>query len=369
MFAALAQENLLASLDTLDTDNEVLATENLFVATTETGIAFETIDELDSISSTIDDLDHLSDVVTQHGVTESLLAFTNRNQLLTSTFPAFGAVEALHADAGPNSAEALAVLEALKGSTESLVGSWFKSAWDAATSVVSAIGNFAKAAAQKVGSALSWFGNKVYNAAKATKDFIVAHPIASVFLALTAIAAAGTVGSMIWGGALPETTAAIAAWKNGILSKINTALGKYGFKAAAEAPAAPVTPAAKTLWQKVTGKTADALGYTKEKSIQLKDAIKNAYNATPGGQSAIGKLDLTIKTRAEKLLDGLKSAPSATVTAGRQAITWLLKQTRAIWAFISGHLSPIIFSALTTLRNVFAPKDAAAPPAAAPAAA
>lgn len=337
MFAALKQDEFQE-----DDDTAAIADGALF----ETSVAFESsfaeIDELNKISSTLDDLQHLSNVIRTHGVTTSLLAFTNRDQLLSSAIPAFSACEALGVDAAIESLETSAAIEGIASTIKDLAASWFKKAWDAIVSFGGKIGDFAKAVGNKVVATSKVIAGKVFNAAKAAKEKIKAHPIASAVAAVALVVSITSVIGLIWGLPLPTSALSSSTWAGTVRNKILNAVGSGGFKVNGLDITYPAGAA-------VEIKTAGALGYTGESCNAL---VKSAGETLKSG-GPFSRLGEFITTHAKKLFDTAKAVGGAGLEFARTALNHLIRITRVLWRFLTSRTVSIIMGALNIINGLF----------------
>ena len=107
-------------------------------------------DSLFMLNDTIDNLHALHSSVENFGVTKSLMSFCDNDRVLSSVIPAFAACEALDGDAGPDTQESEAVKKGLLEKIKDATASWFKKAWDVAANWGTKLGNFIKAAYNKL---------------------------------------------------------------------------------------------------------------------------------------------------------------------------------------------------------------------------
>ncbi len=155
---------------------------------------------------------------------------TNRDKLLSSVMPVFAGFESLTADLAVDDVGSIAAQEALGSKIKELAAAWFAKAWAAAKAAFDKVGHFVEKIGQSATNAATYIKDKTFDAARAAKTFIKAHPIASAFIALAAIAAIGVVVAALYGVPLPVTAAGMTAWKSKINTIINTGLGKFGIK-------------------------------------------------------------------------------------------------------------------------------------------
>lgn len=347
MFNALVQERVLEVED----ETAGISNEALFEASVDLESTYAEFDDLARLSTTLDDLEHLRTVIGTHGVTESLLAFTNRDKLLSTVIPAFGACESLGADALVGSVEAIAALEAVDETIKETTDGWFKRAWDAIVGVGGKISEFAKRAYDKVVDAAKWVGNKVYNAAKAAKEVITAHPIASVLALLGVVASTAAIVSAIWGIPLPVSGSAIGAWKNQVVKAISSGAGSTwkGIVSITDKGVSVVKGAGTA----VKNGTGTALGYTQEAYGKVTGAVKAAF----GEGGAIPKSATFVKEHASSLLEKAKRGGSAALSAARAALSWLIGITKSLWRFASGPAFGAVTNALNSFKGLFASKE------------
>lgn len=335
MFEMLAQENL----QTDETVEDAFATESLFKATGALESSFKELDELNLLSTTLEDLEHLHVVAAEHGMTPSLMAFTNRDLLLTSAIPALSGCEAFPVSAP----EAIAAQEALMSTIGEVTAAWFKKAWDAVVGFGDKITKYAKAAATKVGDAAAYIRNKTYDAAKATKEKFKAHPIKTTLIAIAAIAAIAAVITVIWGMALPASSAAAIPWVKSINNHILNAVGKYGFKVnglyITYPPGFGVTEV----------ETALALGYSGPAST----ALVTTATATVNEGSAFARLGAMIAANAQKLLTAAKAVGGDALVHARKALNMLMMVSRELIKFVTGTAMTVVSLGLTVVKTLF----------------
>ena len=346
MFDSLLAAETTAILTPDISDAE--ATEALFLANAGFDEDYAAFERLDRIFGTLENLDHLSDVIGTHGVTTSLLAFANRNQLLSTAIPAFGACESLGSDALVGSAEALAAQEGLAAKAKDMAASWFKSAWDAIVSFTGKIGSFTKAAYAKVVATGKAIAGKTFDAAKAAKEKIKAHPIASAVAAVALVVAITSAIGLIWGLPLPTSAPAMLTWTKSVQAKLANPLDSHGFKVNGLDITYPKGFGVEEL------KTPAVLGYTAEKSTAL---VTSAEAALKDG-SILSRLGATIAAAAKRLEDAVKSVGGDGAEFVRRAYRELLRITMILWRFISSKAVATITGALNLVRSLFAEKPA-----------
>ena len=351
MFEALAQENLLLVEDDFLDNSESFVDDSFFQLSLAIESAGNEVDEVLKLSSTVDDLQHLNEVISKFGVTQSLLAFTNRDNLLSLNMPTFAACEALGTDVSLDSPEMKAALEELEETTETVSESWFKRAWNAIVGFGEKIGEFVKHIGGKIADAARWVGGKVYNAAKAAKEFVVAHPIASVLAAVGIAAAASAIITGIWTGAIPTTAEGLGAWKTSILNKIGSGLGSTGRGIASVGKG--TLKLSKDGFEAVKKGTGVALGYTEEAYKKISGGLKEAFSE--GG--AVPKSVAFVIKKSKELFEGLKKGGGAAYSAGRVAINWLIEITTKLWRFLAGPVVGVVMSAFNTFKGLFASKE------------
>lgn len=338
MFDALFHESTMADVDL---ENALPLDETLFEASVALEAVYADFGELDRISNTLDDLEQLGSVIRNHGVTQSLLAFTGRERLLSSVMPGFGACESLGTDAVVGSVEAAAALEAVDETVQKNTGSWFKSAWDAVVRVGEKIGEFAKRAFDKVVAAAKWTAGKVWDAAKAVKDAVVAHPIATVLAVLALAASAGTIVAAVTAVEVPAAPAGLAAFKAAVLGKFNS-VGK-GIVGVGEKG---------LFWKKkpiVEKATGGVLGYTKEAFDNVVASAKSVFADDGALKKSVNTYGLYVRKQAEVV----KGFATDEKSAHRQALNWLNGILKSLWSFISGNAAGIVTSALSTFHKFF----------------
>lgn len=337
MFDMLAQE---AFQPYNETDN-TLSNETLFEAAGALESSFDDMRELTQLSTTLDDLEHLNTVITAHGVTPSLMAFTNRDNLLSTAIPAFVGCESLDA----NTPEAAAAQEALLGKIGEVSAAWFKKAWDALSGLGSKIATYTKAAGAKVMEAARSVKGKIYNAAKAAKTVIEAHPIASALAAVAAIAAIAAVVAVMWTVALPTTAALQLTWAGEIRTKLIGAVGKYDFTVATNG--LDITyPAGFGVTE---AKTAVALGYSGSACTSLVTTAQT----TVGESSAFMSLGSRMVASAKRLLDAAKASGGEGLAFARKSLSTLLEITRGLCKFMTSTAVAAVMTSLGLVKMLF----------------
>ena len=326
MFKAI--ENLGEDIDPTIIGGDDLPDETLFETTCDLLHDHAHIHDLQDMSTTCDELENLHASVEQFGVTKSLLSFVNKDGMLSAVIPAFVACESLDGDAAPDSKESEHVKTGILAKVKEVTAAWFKKAWDFVVNTCQKIGAFSKAVYDKTVTALHWFGGKVYDAAKAAKDTITAHPIASIIGGLTLVAGGGTLLMGMWGEALPTTAAEFTAWVARQTSKI-TGLFK---KAPAVAPKLLTHEAGRFSTSTASG-TAEVLGYTEANLEKAGGLVKQTF----GSSGAVTNFAEKVKEHAGSAMDKLKSLTGEALTYGRKAITWLFSHCiRAFHTICSG---------------------------------
>ena len=340
MFDALALESIDGEFEDDDT---LISSDELLLAQSEFDEFFDDVSALESANETIVNLEQLLETIEKFGVTKSVLAFSNRDNLLSTAIPAFAACEALDGDAAPGSDEAENAKSSTVDTIKSTVAGWFKKAWDVVSGFGEKVVSWAKAGYQKSVDAAKWVAGKTYDAAKAAKDVIVAHPIASILTAIGALAAISGVAIAIWGAPFPETLGALGGWKTSVIGKFRTAGGQAilatetGIKKASGGLGAA---------KKATG---NALGYTKDNFTRLTNDVKSTFSE--GGKVAgFGK---TIAGHAKTALDKVKSLGGEAGSAARQAISWLVKIMRQVWVALAITVGTAISAAYSAFRGFF----------------
>lgn len=354
MFVAL--ENLDSGYDDTgiieDHDEILCPDEQLFEAGTDLNDIGQITEEMGDLNNTAGELENLREAVEAFGVTQSLMAFANKGGVLSNAIPAFAACEALGAAGAPiGSPQYDAALEGILGKTEDMIGAWFKKAWDYVTHIGEKILNFGHAAYAKSVGAIHWVGSKVFDAAKAAKDVITAHPVMSAIGALALLGAAAPIFMGMWAEALPASAAEFGTWTSTQASKI-AKFGRDGWKAtkgAAGSAADVVKGAAGTAYDAVKSGTGQALDYTKEKWTEL----SNSAMATFKEGGAVNRFGKYMKESAEGALTKLKSLGGDAVKWGRNAIDWLSKKTGEVWGWLCTKASRIWTSVVSTFKQFF----------------
>jgi hypothetical protein len=348
MFDSLVSQETLVNAFTNDEMTGSIVNEALFEASVELNDVYQEFNAIDQLADTLDDLEHLHAIIEQHGVTESLLAFTNRDRLLSTAMPAFDACEALGAEGAVlGSTEAVAAQEAILEKIKDVAASWFKRAWDAVVSLGKKVVELSKVAYEKVVDATKWVAGKVYNAAKAAKEVITAHPIAAALGAVALAVGVGAVIMSIWEIPMPVSAETLISWKNTVGSKLSSGMkgtvriGRKGIEYAGSGLDA------------VKKGTGTALGYTKEKFTALADGAKAAF-AEGGSMHRMGG---SIAEYAKKALDHAKSGASAAGKYAMQAIRFLMNTSMDLVRFVSGKALAVITGAFKAFKGLFGSKE------------
>lgn len=337
----------IAAIESLDTEDHIsdhgMPEENLFEASCDLHEDHAHITDLRDMSDTAGELESLQASIEAFGVSKSLLSFANKGGYLAAAIPAIAACEALADGAAPGSPEAQAALEGIVEKTKEVAGAWFKKAWDIVTGLGDKIVEFSVAAYHKAAEAAAWVGQKTFDAAKAAKDIIVAHPVATAFAALAFITAGTTLMMGMWGEALPATAAEFSAW-----------VAKQGTK---------VADLTKSGWSKVAthgGRiassvkkgTGDALEYTGKKFGELTEAVKNTFKE--GGK--VNEFGKWMKTKSGEIMEKLKTLGGDALKYGREALTWLVTNTGRVWHSLCSSASAVWTSVLSTFKRFFGAK-------------
>ena len=338
--------------------------EDLFSSVAELDIAEENLRSLNVMSSTIDELEHLGSVVQEHGVTRSLLAFTNKNQLLSSVLPSINACESLGYDANADSQEAISVCDEIRDSVENMIGDFFSRAWETIVSVGDSILHFCGWIGRKISDAVSWVANKVWSAAEAAAEFVEAHPVATVLGVLGVAVGIPTLLSSLWKIPLPSETADIAPWVDKMCAKISSSLGDIGRSIMSITPEgirfskSPVKVKA----------SAGALGYTKDVYSKLSSSAKSLFSK--GG--LLERSVVFVKNKSKDILSSLtketeqnpwatphiprsvSSVPHVTRShsAERTALHWLTNTTNSLWRFCTKTAGECATSSMSIFKRL-----------------
>jgi len=297
------------------------------------------IHSLSNLSATIDDLQKLHDTISVHGITPSLMHFTNRDLLLSSAIPVFEDFRSIDADISANALEVKAAQEALGSKIKELAASWFAKAWSVAKSLFDKFKNVSESVGEHAKKGLVYIKDKVYSAAKATGTFVRAHPIASAFMAIAAIAAIGLVINTIWGIPLPESMTDMNAWKSKVNSVVNSGLSKFGIVIKDNALSQ------KILFEKRYAKLID-LGYSENEAKKLLDA---AARVASGDSTVSGATRRAAEHAANLLKDVKDDLPG--YASKREAIGILLNFTKTLVGnFLIRYQQIIILSLSLGLR-------------------
>jgi len=349
MFNSLALQDTILETD----EDEVLTISNeaLFEAAADLDVTYQDFATLEQLGDTLDDLEHLHAVFEQHGVTESLLAFTNRDKLLSTVMPQFDACEALGGNVAVDAAETIAAQEALVEKIKEMGAEWFKKAWDAVVSLSDKVVALAKAAWERVESATKWAAGKVYNAAKATAEVVKAHPITSALAAVALAVGAGAIIMSVWEIPLPVTAEQLVTWKTAVTGKL-----KAGFKGAV-AVGKKGAEVAGTGIEAVKEGTATALGYTKEKFTAVTDGAKAAF--AEGG--SMNRLGAAIKEHSTTAFNAAKEAAgkagTASLSFARTALRFLMSSSMSAIRWVASRGMAILTSVFGVFKGLFGTKE------------
>jgi len=330
MFDAIEKKMLVDSEDV----NDVNFAEALCAIET-TNIQFM---NLNSFNTSLGDLEHLHTVISSHGMTPSLLAFTNRDNLLSSVIPQMGC-EAFDT----NSTEFVVTQEALLTKIKEYTATWFKKSWDLITTYCEKIKTFSKMVGEKIKNVGVSIKNKTFNAAKALKEKFKAHPIKTTLVALAIIAAIAAVITAIWAIALPTSAVGVTTWGTQIRNIVMNGLGKYGFKVngldITYPPGFGVTELS----------TAGELGYTSSTCTSL----VSTASSTIGEGSDFAGLGSKISENSNKILHFVQSNDPNTLNFIRNAWNELMKLTRSLFLFMNSKLVTGITTVLNLIKRLF----------------
>ena len=342
MFDSLSRTVALNPSYSAETGSSV--DESLFQTFSSFNDSYVAIEELLQETNTINDLEHFKDTIVSYGVTKSLLAFANRDQLLSSTMPVFGACESLNIDVVVGSPKAIAAVEALSGTIKDLVAGWFKKAWDTLVSFSQKIGSFTKAVLNKtldVGKAIK---NKTFNALKAAKETVKAHPIATAVGAIALVGSITVLLSFLWGLPLPLTPTALTSWSGTVRNKILNVVGSHGFKV--DGGLDITYPPGYGIVETGTPKL---LGYSGETGTSL---VLKAQETFKEG-SPFSRLGETMPVAAKNLFDTAKKSGPGGLNFAQKALAELIRITKFLWSFLTSKAVSVISSSLSLIRNLF----------------
>lgn len=329
--------------------------EKLFEAHCELTRCAHDTDSLRQIHDTACNLERLHDTVNKYGVSNEVLSFVNYDGILGKVIPAIESIQNGGIGAALEAEETEEVKKGLIAKISEMTAAFFKKIWEVAAKCGVAIGNFCVAGYDKAISAAKWAGNKVYNAAKAVKEKVVAHPVASAIAALTALAAAAAVAYKLWDKSddLPKSEVEGKHWEEVRINEVRT-ITKLVADVKEE--------------DKKSG-IASALGYTKEKFTALIDSIKNTFKEG-GALSNLGKWFKDKASAAWKAVASKKPASNKEEDvkkdaeekrAARRALDWLLAHTKSVWGWMTTHVSSIYTSVLSTFKGFFSKKEEGKP--------
>lgn len=347
MFAAL--ENLNAP--TTDEVGVDLQDEALFEASFDLLQDAPASFELERLDDTITELNHLHDTIAQHGVSMEMLAFANVGGSLTASIPAFAAIESLGAAVEADSEQAEDAKKGVLAKIKEATAAWFKRAWEMASGWGGKVAAFAKAGYDKTVAAAKWATGKVFDGARAAKEAISAHPVAAATAAAAFIAGVSALVVTLWDGELPKSADALKEWISTKSATMKEKLSDMAFYV--KYYAVTGTQDAVKGVQKGTGA---ALGYAKEGFDKVVDATKSAFKE--GG--AVAHLADFFKTKLGKVFEVVKSIGTEGWRYAREAVAWLMKQTKHLWTQAPATAMRYISSVLTTFKKFFVKKTAEA---------
>ena len=338
--------------DEFDTEFELETAELLFEDQMLDGDAqLREFSALEQLSETLDDMETLHDVISKHGISPAMLELTNRDNLLSGVVPAFQACEGLGVAIEASAPQAQAVLEGLGDVISNTVAAWFKKAWDAVSGLASKIGDMAKLAYEKIEAGARWVAGKVYNAAKAAKEVITAHPVASALAAVATAVALTTAISAIWEIPLPISAETLGSWKTTVLNKIGSATSSVGRGIVSVSKSG--VEYARIGASSVKKGAGTALGYTSEQFSKLSEATKAAFSE--GG--SVRKMGEMIKSGSSRLFEGAKKAGGEALRYARSALSFLMSITHSAWRFISGGVVALATHCMSVFRSFFGTKE------------
>jgi hypothetical protein len=350
MFDALAQENLITDDFEVGEEEDTFSNEALFEANVALEAEYAQLGELTQMSATLDDLEHLAATIKLHGVTPSLLAFSNRDKLLSSVVSAFTACEALTVTSPANAPESIAAYESLITTIKDMAAGFFKKAWDAIVSGANAVAGFCGAIYDKATSALGWVKDKVFNAAKAAKEFIVAHPIASIVAGLTLAIGLGALLTTIW-GPLPMTAEALSAFKSKAFSAISSK-----FNAARVTVTQKGGDGLNFVWDKMkaTKRAAgSALGYTAETFHEVAGKVGDAF----GAEGSVTRSAEWVKDHSKSLWDKVSTGGEAGLKYARMGLSFLVGVSKDLWRFFTSGIGSMVTSVFGMFKGLFGTKE------------
>ena len=170
------------------------------------------ISGLESLCMDAVGLDALHGAMESHGLSRSLLAFADRDKLLSTAITTIPSLESMGSDFGVYEPETVASMEGVMDAIKNTVAKVTSKAAEVAGKVKDVVVRMGAAVAEKAKQFGAWAKGKVLNA-KAT---IQAHPKATVFALLAGIAAIAAVVALMWGVPVPATPAAFTTWGNNI---------------------------------------------------------------------------------------------------------------------------------------------------------
>lgn len=339
MFKAL--ENLLPS-DKMKTSHDEVEKphDDLFEAHCEIHEDHPHMETCDDLASTVDDLEHLHDVIHTHGVSKSMMAFANKDGVLSSAMPAFSAMEALDDDAPADSPEAEKAKESVMDKIKEVSAIWFKKAWEIATGWGMKIDAFAKAAYDRVNLAAKWFAGKTFDVAKATEEHIKAHPVAWVVGSATAAATMSAVILGLWTEKLPTDADGFKAWsehlKTTVEKVVRDSMDKIG-------------EMAESAGDMVKSGTAISLGYTKDGFDSVVSAMKGLYSE--GG--ALTKLADFFKSGVHHVFEALKIQTGDAWKYTRKALVELMHETYHLFSRAPSTTLKYFSKAMRVFKSLF----------------
>ncbi|MDE2392048.1 MAG: hypothetical protein KGL65_10625, partial [Rhodospirillales bacterium] len=334
---------MFAALESLNTEENNLPPmpespdEDLFQAHCDMRDCDDQMHTACAISDTIDHLHHLHDVISQHGVSPSLLAFADKDGKLSSAIPEFAAIGAMESDAAPDSAEAESAKKSVMAKIAAATAAWFKHAWDGVVAFGGKLGEFAKAAYARVASVISWGANKVVDGAKAAKEKIAAYPIASVVAGLVAAAGVGLLVKKLLSEKLPENEGEYTSF----VKLTHDAEGPIIDMKVEHAPEKGADVAVRT------GEAA-SLGYVQAGWKKITELASHVF----GKDGVFATLGKTIADGAKHMLDAIKARSGDAAKYGRKAYDYLMGKIRECGK-LPGSALKMFMAAVAKFKGLF----------------
>lgn len=338
---------MFAALESLNTEENNLPPapeapdEDLFQAHCDMRDCDDQMHTACAISDTIDHLHHLHDTISQHGISPALMAFADKDGMLSAAIPELSG-GAMESDAAPDSPEAEAAKKSIMAKIAAATAAWFKHAWDSVVAFGGKLGEFAKAAYAHVTSVVSWGAGKVVDGARAAKEKIAAYPIASVVAGLVAAAGVGLLVKKLLGEKLPENESEYTSFVK-LTHDAEGPIIDMKVDHASEKGTAVVVR---------TGEAA-SLGYVQAGWKKITELAGHVF----GKDGVFATLGKTIADGAKHMLDAIKSRSGDAAKYGRKAYDYLMGKIRECGK-LPGSALKMFLAAVAKFKGLFGKGDA-----------